>query len=68
MVLKPPGDVFAAVAPQIFVVYEGTSDYATAGKTRRYMAVSVARDMLFAAAFVDVEGDVVGFGASRLWR
>ena len=40
LVLKPAGDVFAAVAPQIFVVYEGTSDYATAGKTRRYMAVS----------------------------
>ena len=68
MVLKPVGDVFAAVAPQIFVAHEGTSSYATAGKTRRYMAVSVARDMLFAAAFVDVEGDVVGFGASRLWR
>ena len=38
------------------------------GKQEDIWPFRLARDMLFAAAFVDGEADVVGFGASRLWR
>ena len=38
------------------------------GKQEDIWPFRLARDILFAAAFVDEEADVVGFGASRLWR